>query len=371
MIHIPLMDISPDENIKKIIVDKISSLIDQNKFIGGKEIDEFEKNFAMFSSSKFCVGCSNGTDAIILALKALDISNSDYVIVPVNTFIATAEAVTAVGAKILFVDCLPFNQEINYDHILQLLEKYKNIKAIIPVHLYGHMVDIIKLNEIAKTYNLKIIEDSSQAHGAKYKNYSPGHFSQIATYSFYPGKNLGAFGDAGAITTNYEDLYIKIKQLRNHGRIDKKYEHDIEGFNKRLDTIQAAILDIKLKNLQYENNLRKQKAKLYNTLLNGIGDLILPIFDETVYNDVWYVYTIRTKYRDKLIKHLNDNGIQTGIYYPIPLHLQKAYSYLGHKLGDFPNAEKQAQEILSLPMWPYIKDEQIEYISSKIKEFFK
>lgn len=371
MNNIPLMDISLSQDLKKLIIEKITSLIDQNKFIGGSEIDEFEKNFANFSNTKFCVGCSNGTDAIILALKALDIKNDDYVIVPVNTFIATAEAVTAVGAKILFVDCLPENQEINYDQIVYYLDKYKNIKAIIPVHLYGHMVNIIKIDEIAQNYKLKVIEDSSQAHGAKYKNYSPGSFSHIATYSFYPGKNLGAFGDAGAITTNYEDIYMKVKQLRNHGRIDKKYEHDIEGFNKRLDTIQAAILDIKLKNLQYENNLRKQKAKLYNSLLKNVGDLNLPIFDENIYEDIWYVYTIRTKHRDKLIKHLNDNGIQTGIYYPIPLHLQKAYSYLGYKLGDFPNAEKQAQEILSLPMWPYIKDEQIEYISSKIKEFFK
>ncbi|HOJ37389.1 MAG TPA: DegT/DnrJ/EryC1/StrS family aminotransferase [Ignavibacteriales bacterium] len=369
---IPLMDISCEKSILNEIQEKIYSIILRNDFINGKEIELFENNFAKFVNNNYCVSCSNGTDALILALKTLNITNNDKVIVPVNTFIATAEAVTAVGAKIVFVDSQPDSLEINYQQIADILENdtKKEIKAIIPVHLYGHMNNIFLIQEIAKKFNIKVIEDSSQAHGAKYKNISPGELSDIATYSFYPGKNLGAFGDAGALTTNNYDYYIKAKMLRNHGRYNKKYEHEIEGYNMRLDTIQAAILDVKLKYLSQYNQMRKQKAALYNSLLENTGDLILPIFDNDIYQDVWYIYTIRTKFRDKLQNYLLENNIQTGIYYPIPLHLQKAYRYLNYDKGKFPKAEKIANEILALPLWPFIQDDTIYYICQKIKEFY-
>ncbi|HOP49660.1 MAG TPA: aminotransferase class I/II-fold pyridoxal phosphate-dependent enzyme, partial [Ignavibacteriales bacterium] len=245
--QIPLMDITiKDNNLLSQIKEKINELILNSNFIGGKELENFEENYANFTKNKFCVGCANGTDAIILALKASKIGNNDKVIVPTNTFIATAEAVLAVGAQVVFVDCNKDNQLINIEQVEYLLNSDNKIKAVIPVHLYGQMTDIEKLNEIAKKFDISIIEDASQAHGASFNNITPGQLSKAATFSFYPGKNLGAFGDAGAVVTNDFNIAMTIKSLRNHGRIDKKYDHEIAGFNMRLDTIQAAILNIKL-----------------------------------------------------------------------------------------------------------------------------
>jgi dTDP-4-amino-4,6-dideoxygalactose transaminase len=368
--QIPLMDITiRDNKLLSQIKEKINELILNSQFIGGKELETFENNFADFTKNKFCIGCANGTDAIILALKALNISNNDKVIVPTNTFIATAEAVLTVGANVVFVDCNKDDQLINIEQVEYLLTTEKNIKAVIPVHLYGQMNNIERLNEIAKKFNILIIEDASQAHGASFNNITPGQLSKAATFSFYPGKNLGAFGDAGAVVTNDFNIAMTIKSLRNHGRIDKKYDHEIAGFNMRLDTIQAAILNIKLSYLKTENQLRRDKVNIYNNLLKNVGDLILPQ-SRNLNEDVYYVYTIRTKFRDQLQKYLNDNGIQTGIYYPKPLHLQKAFEFLNHKKGDFPNSELQSEQILSLPLWPYITEEQITYICKTIKEFF-
>jgi dTDP-4-amino-4,6-dideoxygalactose transaminase len=366
---VPFMNLSDSYvEIYDDAISRIQDLIKSTQFIGGKEIENFENEFAKYCNCNHAIACGNGTDAIIIALKALGIGNGDIVITVPNTFIATSEAITAVGAEVRFVD-------VDEDRLTMspsLLENYlKNsneidkIKALIPVHIFGQMCEMDKICDIAQRYGLKVIEDSAQAHGAKFKGKGPGEYGDIATFSFYPGKNLGAFGDAGALITNDSDLYIKIKKLTNHGRI-KKYEHEIEGYNSRMDSIQAAILRIKLSKLDKWTNERRMKVERYlsNLQMSGIK---LPHTNESYY-DVYHLFVIRLKGRDKLMNELKEDGVSTGIHYPLPLHLQKAYEYLGYKKGDFPITEKASQEILSLPLWPEISNEQIDYVTDRIFE---
>jgi len=366
---IPLVDLKAQYNsIKSEIDNAIQRVLDNTSFIMGDELKKFEEEFALFCNTKYAIGVANGSDALILALRACGISKGNEVFTVPHSFISTTEAITHVGGKIVFVDINPKTYTIDVSKIEEKISH--KTKAIIPVHLYGQPADMDPILKIAKKYDLKIIEDAAQAHGAEYKGKKVGSIGDVTCFSFYPGKNLGAYGDAGMITTNSEEIAKKVKLLRNHGRITKKYEHEIEGYSSRLDNLQAAILRVKLKYLNQWNGMRRKNARKYNELLNNIGGIITP-YEADYAKHVYHLYVIRTEDRDKLREELKSNGIATGIHYPIPLHLQPAYKYLGYKRGDFPVAEKSSQEILSLPMFAELSDRQIDEIVKLIKNYKK
>lgn len=366
---VPFSDLKSNYlSIKEEIDKAISEVIESSSFIKGQYLEKFEKNFASYCGARYAIGTSNGTSALQLALQAAGIKQGDEVITTPNTFIATAEAISACGARPVFVD-------VNDNFLIDVSKIKKAItektKAIIPVHLHGQIVDMHEILDIAREHDLKVIEDAAQAHGAEYKG-KKSPIGEIATYSFFPAKNLGAFGDAGAVVTNDSNIAEKVRLLVDHGRISK-YEHAIEGFNHRLDSLQAAILDVKLKHLDKWIEQRRKNVALYNKLLADLsedGKLILPIEGQNK-KHAHHLYVIRTKQQDELKKYLEQNGIETGIHYPIPLHLQQAYMYLGYREGSFPNAEQQSREILSLPIYPELAEDQINYVSEKIKDFFK
>lgn len=367
---IPLVDLKAQYNsIKTEIDNAIQGVLDSTSFIMGEELERFEEEFALFCNTKYAIGVANGSDALILALRACGIGEDDEVITVPHTFIATSEAISNAGGKVVFVDIDPKTYTIDVSTIEEKITK--KTKAIIPVHLYGQPADMRPIMELAKKYNLKIIEDAAQAHGAEYQGKKVGSNGDVACFSFYPGKNLGAYGDAGMITTNNEEISKKLKLLRNHGRITKKYEHEIEGYSSRLDNLQAAILRVKLRHLNKWNESRRRSAKKYNELLNNINGIVTP-YEADYAKHVYHLYVIRTeKGRDKLREELKSKGIADGIHYPIPLHLQPAYNYLGYKRGDFPITERASQEILSLPMFAELSDEQIEEIVELIKNIKK
>lgn len=346
------------------IMDKIGELIKNTEFIGGEEVELFEKEYAEWTHTKYVVGASNGTDAIIIALKALGVGPGDKVLVPDNTFIATAEAVTAVGAEVDFIDIESDYYTMDPIQVEEYLKSTKgeNVKAIIPVHLYGQMANMPVLREIADKYDVKIIEDSAQAHGSKLFGNQPGYWGDIATYSFYPGKNLGAFGDAGAIATNNPDLYKKCKMLVNHGRWNEKYTHEMEGYNMRLDTIQATILRIKLQYIDGWTQKRKEKVSKYLQLLASKDSVASPKVREGA-DPVWHIFPVLCKNRDLTINNFKQARISYGVHYPVPLHLQPAYSYKGYEPNDYPVAEMIASCELSLPLWPEINADNLKYIT--------
>ena len=366
---IPLVDLKAQYNsIKTEIDNAIQGVLDSTSFIMGEELERFEEEFALFCNTKYAIGVANGSDALILALRACGIGKGDEVITVPHSFISTTEAITHIGGKIVFMDINPKTYTID---VSKIEEKISNkTRAIIPVHLYGQPADMDPIIKLAKKYNLEIIEDTAQAHGAEYKDKKVGSIGEVGCFSFYPGKNLGAYGDAGMITTNSEEIAKKVKLLRNHGRITKKYEHQIEGYSSRLDNLQAAILRVKLKYLNKWNDLRRKNARKYNELLNNIGGIITP-YEADYAKHVYHLYVIRTEDRDKLREELKSKSIATGIHYPIPLHLQPAYNYLGYKEGDFPITEKASQEILSLPMFAELNGNQIVEICHWIKIFYK
>ena len=361
--EIPQVDLKRQyHSIKKEIDAAIFDIIENTSFINGKALTEFENDFAKFCNSKFCIGVSSGTSAVEVALQAAGIKAGDEVITVPNTFIATTEAITKVGAKFKFVDIDEETYTIDVNQIENAITA--KTKAIVPVQLYGQSSEMDKIKEIAEIFNLKIIEDCAQAHGAEHNN-KKLPYDLVGSFSFFPAKNLGSFGDAGAVVTDDEDIANKARLLRDHGRTGK-YIHEIEGYNHRLDTLQAAILSVKLKKLNEWIEKRRENAKLYNKLLS---DKIIKPIEKENNKHVYYVYTIRVKDRDGLQKHLKENKISSQIYYPIPLHLQPAYSSLGYKKGDFPVTEKVCNEIISLPMFPELTKEEIEYISEKVNEF--
>ncbi len=333
-------------------------------YIEGEEDKNFETNFATYCDVDYCVGTGNGLDALILALKAFSIKEGDEVIVPSNTYIATALAVTYVGAKVVFVE--PNINTFNIDS--QKIEDKitSKTKAIMPVHLYGQPCDMDSICKIAQKYNLIIIEDCAQAHGAKYKGRKVGTFGEAAGFSFYPGKNLGALGDAGAVVTNREEIANKVRAFGNYGS-DYKYHHIYKGNNSRLDELQAAFLSAKLPYLDKMNEERRKVAKIY---LEGIVNpkVILPQVIDGV-EPVWHVFSIRCTERDRLEKYLNDRGIKTNKHYPIPMHLQKCYEDLGINKGDLPVAEEISETQLSLPIFYGITKGQLEYVIDCINEF--
>lgn len=352
------------EPIRKEIDCAIGEVIDANNYINGRQIKEFETDFAQFLGVQSVVGMSSGTDALFLALKASGVHEGDYVITVPNTFIATTEAITMTGGKILFVDVDENSSNMSPEKLETLLKSVNKkiahkIKAIIFVDLYGSPQDLDKIFQIAKAYDILLISDAAQAHGANIDNKPITDFAHITTYSFYPGKNLGAFGDAGAIATNDKEIAEKIRQLRNHGRTEK-YIHNMEGYNCRIDTLQAAILKVKLKSLAQWNTHRIKIARLYNELLSKKG-----MFCPTVngqYRSVFHLYVTRSDARDALMNKLKEAGVGVGIHYPVPLHLQPAYQYLGYKPGDFPVSEKLSETIISLPMDGAITPEEVGYV---------
>lgn len=357
------------QKIRPEIDKSLGAVLDSGNFILGQEVKEFEDSFAKYCGGKFGVGVNSGTDALFLSLLSLGIKKGDEVIVPVFTFIATASAVSYTGAKPIFVDI----EEETYNIDVKKIEKAitKRTKAIIPVHLYGHAVDMEPLLKIARRRNIKVIEDCAQAHGATYtfnngKTKKIGSLGGIGCFSFYPTKNLGAFGDGGMVVTSNKIIYKKLLKLRDYGR-KGRYEHIIVGFNSRLDTIQAAILRIKLRSLEQNNNLRRQKAAYYNKLLANLPNIILPK-EKPYARHVYHVYAVRIKNRSKIINRLSAKGVTALIHYPIPLHLQKVYKNLNYKKGDFPVAEKVSAEVLSLPFYPQITFKEIEYVADSLKE---
>lgn len=357
------------QSIKKEIDRAIKNVLESGQFVGGMEVEKFEKYIAKFCGIKYAISVNSGTDALFLSLKALGIGPGDEVITTPFTFIATAEVIANLGAKPVFVDIDFGTFNIDSPKIKEKITK--RTKAIIPVHLFGQMAEMKEIMKIAKKYNLFVIEDAAQAIGAEYKGKKAGTIGDIGCFSFFPSKNLGAYGDGGMIITNNKKLAEKIRLLRNHGSSPKnKYLNLILGTNSRLDAIQSAILRVKLKYLKNWIKKRQEIAKYYDQNLKGVGDIITPeIFSNRTHT--FHQYTIRTKHRDELKKFLEKNGIPTMIYYPIPLHLQPCFKYLGYKKGDFPEAEKTSKEVLSLPIYPELSKKEQDFIIEKIKKFFK
>jgi dTDP-4-amino-4,6-dideoxygalactose transaminase len=349
------------QSLKTEIDEGIQKVIDNTSFIKGEDVKLFEEEFAAYCDKKHGVGCANGTVALHIALLALGIGKGDEVITVANTFIATSEAVSYVGGKVKFVDVDEKTMLMDLD----ALEKAITLrtKAVIPVHLYGQMVDMKRLMEIAEKYNLKVIEDCAQCHGAE-QNGVKAPYNDIGTFSMFPAKIIGAFGDAGLVVTNNPEYFDKMKRLVDHGRLDKYY-HSFEGFNYRLDTIQAAILRPQLKKLDEWVDRRRELAHLYNELLSGVVETPYELSGN---KHAYYMYVIKVKNRDEMIKKLKSFGISTGVHYPIPLHLQPAYAYMGLKEGSFPNAEKCAKEILSLPLFPEMTEEEVRYVAECVKK---
>ncbi|MEK6935089.1 MAG: DegT/DnrJ/EryC1/StrS family aminotransferase [Nanoarchaeota archaeon] len=351
------------ESIREEIDRAIAKVIDSSGFILGEDVELFEKEFASYCGVKYACGVDNGTSALELILRALGIKEGDEVITQANTFIATSTSIVSAGAKPVLVDINPEGYHLDVNKIE---EKITNkTKAIMPVHLYGNPFDFDAIKEIAEKYNLKIVEDACQSHGAKYKGKRVGSFGDAAAFSFYPGKNLGAFGDAGMVVSNDEKLINDIKMMRNYGQ-SKKYHHDFLPLNRRLDALQAAVLRVKLKHLDKWNKMRRNNAKLYGELLsNNVKVPKISSNNESVY----HLYVVQTKKRDELLKFFEKNGISAGIHYPVPIHLQKHFDYLGFKEGEHPNTEEVSKRIISLPMFPELKKEEIEFVCEKVKEF--
>ncbi len=353
------------ESIKGEIDAAIAQVINSSSFVLGPSVAKFEQEFAKFCQCDETVAVNSGTSALFLTLKALGVGAGDEVITAANTFIATAAAIIYTGATPVLVDVDPVTRNIDLDKIESAISS--RTKVIIPVHLFGCMVDMDKINAIAKRHNLIVLEDACQAHGALFKSKPAGSYGIAGAFSFYPGKNLGAYGEGGAITTSDKELAKEIRKLRDHGS-EKKYYHDVIGYNARMEGIQGAVLGVKLKYLPKWNQERNRVANRYQRNLKD-----LPVTCPSEFNDyfqVYHLFVIEIEQRDKLQAFLSGNGIPTLIHYPIPIHKQKAYLDAGFKAGSFPVTEKLAGAILSLPVYPELQDEQVDYISSKIREFF-
>ena len=398
---IPFLDLkTPHQELEEELVDVFRECLRNASFVGGPQVQAFEEEFAQFCETKYCVAVSSGTDALRFALIAAGIGSGEEVITVPNTFIATTEAISQTGATPAFVDV----NERTYNMDPNKLEDYlksryalcsmrsaNRPKAIIPVHLYGQPADMDSILEIANRYGLIVIEDACQAHGALYYSEKDkiwrkaGSMGLAAAFSFYPGKNLGACGEGGAVTTNDATIAEKVRMLRDHGQT-KKYYHEIEGYNGRLDSIQTGILRVKLKHLSEWNEKRRNNASLYTQHLNTAApqyrstaalrarhstlNTIIPPYEPEWSKAVYHLYIIRTQKRDDLQRYLSENGINTGLHYPIPLHLQSAYRRAGLRNGSYPITEKIANEILSLPMFPQLTEQQILYVAEKIKAFY-
>lgn len=362
---VPFVTFLPmEKELNDQLRDAFDRVLNRSWYIGGVEDENFEKAFAEYCGSSYCVGVGNGLDALMLALKALGIGEGDEVIVPSNTYIATALAVTYVGAKPVFVE--PKIETFNIDPARIEAAITEKTKAIMPVHLYGQACDMDPIMDIAVKYGLKVVEDCAQAHGATYKGRKIGTFGDCAGFSFYPGKNLGALGDAGAAVTNNKELADMIRALGNYGS-DYKYHHIYKGNNSRLDEMQAAFLSAKLPLLEKMNEDRRRTADRYLSGMNN-PKVILPKVEKDMV-PVWHIFGVRCAEREALEEHLNKKGIGTNKHYPIPMHLQECYKDLGFKEGDYPIAEEISRTELSLPMYYGMTDEEIDYVINAVNEF--
>lgn len=342
---------------KTEIDEAIHAVLDKSNYIMGEEITQLEESLQKFTGAKYAISCSSGTDALLLAMMALDIKPGDEIITTPFTFIATAETIAFLGAIPVFVDIDDRTYNINPDLIEDKITS--KTKAIIPVSLYGQAADMQKIQNIANKHNLKVIIDGAQSFGSTFNNITDSAWGDISTTSFFPAKPLGCFGDGGAVFTDNEELAEKMKSIRVHGQ-SKRYHHKYIGMGGRLDTIQAAILNVKLKYYKKDLALRQEVASKYTKALSG-KDLILPFVDKNA-TSAWAQYSVRVKNRDNIQSSLKENGIPTAVHYPMPLHLQECFEYLGYKKGNFPISEIVSEEIMSLPMNPYLTDEEIEYI---------
>jgi len=363
---VPFVDLGAQYSSIKYEVDRaILRVVANSEFILGPDLKAFEEEFAEYCEADYAVGLDSGTSALELALRAFHIGEGDEVITVANTFIATTLAITYVGAIPVLVDCSPDTYNIEVSQIEKAISR--KTKAIIPVHLYGQPADMDPILEIARKHSLFVIEDACQAHGARYKGKRTGSMGDATAFSFYPAKNLGAYGDGGMVVTNNAEIAASIRQYRDYGQ-SKKYHHDKLGANRRLDTIQAAVLRVKLPYLDGWNDARRQNADLYNFLFSDSPEVVTPAFPGFS-EPVWYLYVIQVDKREELRSALSAHGISTGIHYPIPIHLQSAYEFLCYSRGSFPATERCAGRILSLPMYAELTPEMIEYCAQMVKEF--
>jgi len=388
---VPFLDlVTPHQELKAELLQVVEKALATAGFIGGPMVEEFEREFARFCDTKYCVGVNSGTDALRFAFMAADVKPNEIVVTVAHTFIATTEAISQVGAHIAFVDINDQTYTMDPESLREYLENRcafdsrlgklvekasgRVVSAIVPVHLYGQTADMDPILALAKKYGLVVIEDACQAHGAEYFSRKEGAWKKAGTmgraaaFSFYPGKNLGACGEAGATVTNDEEMAKRMKMIRDHGQA-KKYYHDIEGYNGRLDSIQAGWLSVKLRHLADWNEARRNLAHRYHRLFaDASGSVAIPQEAEWT-KGVYHLYVVRVQDREAMQAHLAEAGIGTGIHYPIPLHLQKAYRQLGHKKGDFPVTERVAAEIVSLPMFPQMTEAMQDLVAQSVKEF--
>ena len=363
--QVPFVDLGAQyRTIEGEIGEATSRVIQQSDFILGREVSLFEEEFAAFCEAKYAIGVDSGTSALELALRAYDIGPGDEVITAANSFIASALAISHAGARPILVDVDPSTYTVDVSAIEKAITP--RTKAVIPVHLYGHPAHMNPIRELADKHGLVIIEDACQAHGTRYKGRREGSLGHAAAFSFYPGKNLGAYGDGGIVVTNDRGIARRLEMLRNYGQ-KEKYQHLFRGYNRRLDTLQAAVLRVKLRYLEKWNAARRWNAVLYHKFLDGCG-LLLP-GEAPGAESVWHLYVIRAEQRDALKEHLISRGISASIHYPIPIHVQPAYLDLGYKKGDFPVTESCAHQVLSLPMYAEISQDQIEYVAKTIRNF--
>lgn len=361
--NVPFLDLHAQyQSIKPEVDQAIKNVLDRQSFILGEELEQFEKEFADYLGVKYVVGVASGTDALILSLIALGLGRGDEVITPVNSFIATTTAIIQTGATPVFVDCDPNTYQIDAEQVSTKITK--KTKAILPVHLYGAPFDIEKIQKLTKKNNLLLVEDAAQAHGATFDDKKIGSFGDLAAWSFYPSKNMGAYGDGGAVSTNNEELYKKLNKLRNYGQV-RKYYHQTYGINSRLDEIQAAVLRVKLRHLDNWNKKRNEIAEKYKVAVKSYK------FQEIISGATssYHIFSIEHPSRDKLQKYLSEKGIQSLIHYPVPIHLQEVYKHLRHKKGDFPVSERLADEVLSIPMYSELSNEQTNHIVDCLNSF--
>lgn len=388
--HVPFLDlVAPHRELEEMYITVLRDALRTGRFIGGPMVEEFERQFAAFCGAKYCVGVGSGTDALRFALIAAGVRPGDLVITVPNTFIATTEAISQAGASIAFVDIDERTHLLSPERLRAYLAQEcctdrKNggtvhaatgspVRAVVPVHLYGQVAEMDDIRDICAQYGLAVIEDACQAHGATYYSRrdggwkTAGSMGRAAAFSFYPGKNLGACGEAGALTTNDRDVAERVRMLRDHGQV-RKYVHELEGYNGRLDAIQAGFLLIKLKRLREGNERRRKLAEQYGELLRGCEGITVPVEPEWS-RGVYHLYVIRTKERDALQKHLLERNVVTGLHYPVPLHRQNAYAEMGLREGAFPAAERACREVLSLPLFPGLTEEQQERVVDGVRRF--
>jgi dTDP-4-amino-4,6-dideoxygalactose transaminase len=368
---IPLVDVKANYLRHRDAIDAaMREVIESTQFIQGKALADFEVAFAEYCGARFAIGVGSGTAALHLILAALGVGQGDRVAIPAHTFIASSEPITWLGAEPVFVEIDPGTGAMDPAALATVVD---GVKAVMPVHIHGRMVDMDAISGVADAAGVPVIEDAAQAHGAAYRRgdgtvVRAGGYAIAGGFSFYPGKNLGAYGDAGAITTNDEEFAAKVRMLRDHGRISK-YEHLIIGYAHRMDTLQAAVLQPKLATLDDDNARRRELAAAYTTALAGVGDLVL-LDDPADRISIYHHYVVRTQHREALLKHLKAQGIGAGVHYPIPLHLQPAYAILGGERGDLPLTEAYADECLSLPIYPELTDEQLARVVAEVEAYF-